>query len=87
LLGYGLALLVGFDAGSGEPPSLGAALVIGLPAMAVAIAPGLGALIYGVRAGRGRQWAGWVAAAVGALSVVYWVTVTFVGLIFEAAIA
>jgi hypothetical protein len=80
-LGYGIAILLGYDVPEEATPTLLEALVIGIPPLLVAIAPGLGALLLGIRS---RRAAGYVAAAVGALAVVYWVVVTAIGLIVLA---
>jgi hypothetical protein len=77
-LGYGMAMLLGYDVPEEATPSLAEALVISIPALLVAIAPGVGALLLGVRS---RRFTGYVAAAVGGLAIVYWVSVTAVGLI------
>jgi hypothetical protein len=53
--------------------------------MLVGIAPAAAALYFGVRAGRGRRYSGYVAAAIGALTVVYWLVATVAGLIMVAA--
>lgn len=83
-LGYGIALLLGYDVPEESTPSLGAALLISVPAMLVAIAPAAGAVYFGIRAGLARRFTGYVAAAIGALAVVYWVVVTIAGLISVA---
>lgn len=80
-LGYGIALLLGYDVPEESTPSLGAALLIGIPPMIVAIAPAAAALYFGIRAGRGRRYSGYVAAAIGALTIVLWVVTTIAGLI------
>jgi hypothetical protein len=80
-LGYGIAVLLGYDVPEASTPSLVAALVISIPALVVALAPALAALLYGIRAGRGGRYSGYVAAAVGALAAVYWVVGTAISLI------
>jgi len=77
-LGYGIAVLLGYDVPEEATPSLVEALVIGIPPMLVALAPGVGALLLGIRS---RRFAGYVAAAIGALAAVYWVVVTAIGMI------
>jgi len=65
LVGYGMAMLLGYSVPEEADPPLGAALLISLPALAISIAPGLAALYFGVRAGLGGRFGGYVAAAVG----------------------
>jgi hypothetical protein len=83
-IGYGMAVLLGYAEPEGTNPPLGAALLISLPAMLVAIAPAAAALYFGVRAGLGRRFSGYLAGAIGALAVVYWVVVALAGLISAA---
>lgn len=83
-LGYGIAVLLGYSVPEEATPGLGAALLIGVPAMLVAIAPAGAAVYFGIRAGLARRVTGYVAAAIGALAVVYWVVLTFAGLISVA---
>lgn len=83
-IGYGIAVLLGYDVPESATPSLGAALVISIPAMLVGMAPAAAALYFGVRAGRGRRYSGYVAAAIGALTVVYWLVTTVASLIILA---
>lgn len=83
-LGYGIAVLLGYSVPEEATPGLGAALLISVPAMLVAIAPAAAALYYGVRAGLGRRFSGYVAAAIGALAVVYWLVTTVASLIVLA---
>ena len=52
--------------------------------MLVAMAPGAAALYFGIRAGRGRRYSGYVAAAIGALTIVYWLVTTVASLIILA---
>jgi hypothetical protein len=80
-LGYGIAVLLGYDIPEESTPSLAAALVISIPALVVALAPALAALLYGIRAGRGGRYSGYVAAGIGALATVYWVVGTAISLI------
>jgi hypothetical protein len=80
-LGYGIAVLLGYDVPEESTPGLVAALVISIPALVVALAPALAALYYGIRAGRGGRYSGFVAAAIGALAAVYWTVVTAISLI------
>jgi hypothetical protein len=80
-LGYGLAVLLGYDVPEDATPSLVEALIISIPPLLVALAPATGALLFGVRS---RRLAGYVAAAIGALAIVYWVVVTVIGLIVLA---
>ena len=83
-LGYGIAVLLGYDVPEQSTPTLGAALLISIPPLLVAVAPAVAALLYGIRAGRGGRYSGYVAAAIGALTTVYWVVVTAFGLIMLA---
>jgi hypothetical protein len=78
VLGYGLAIMLGYTVPEEATPSLLEALIISIPALLVAITPPTGALLLGIRS---RRVAGYVAAAVGALAIVYWVVVTAIGLI------
>ena len=82
-LGYGIAVLLGYDVPEEATPSLVAALVISIPPLLVAVAPALAALLLR-RPGRPAASAGYVAAAIGALAAVYWVVVTAIGLIILA---
>jgi hypothetical protein len=81
VLGYGIAILLGYDVPEAATPSLGAALLIGIPPLLVGVAPAIAALLFGIRAGRGGRYSGYVAAAIGALVTVYWVVATAAGLI------
>ena len=83
-IGYGIALLLGYDVPEEAKPSLAPALVISVPALLVALAPAAGALFYGVRAGRGGRLSGFVAAGIGGLAAVYWVVLTAISLISVA---
>ena len=84
LVGYGIAVLLGYGGTDQAPPPLGAALLITLPALLITIAPGLAALYFGIRAGIGRRFSGYVAAAIGALTVIYWVVVAFISVLIPA---
>jgi hypothetical protein len=84
LVGYGIATLLGYGGLDQEPPPLGAALLITLPAVIIAIAPGLAALYFGIRAGIGRRFSGYVAAAIGGLSIAYWVVGAFISVLIPA---
>jgi len=81
VIGYGMAMLLGYGVPEEADPPLGAALLISLPSLAVAVAPGLGALYFGIRSGIGGRVAGYVAAAIGGLSVVFWAVITMMALI------
>jgi hypothetical protein len=83
-VGYGIALLLGYDVPEGADPPLGAALLISLPALAIAVVPGIAALRFGVRGGIGGRFSGYIAAGIGALSIVYWVVLTMIGIIARA---
>ncbi|MCX6433878.1 MAG: hypothetical protein NTX29_14270 [Actinobacteria bacterium] len=84
LVGYGIATLLGYtDSEQGSPP-VGAALLIRIPALAIAAAPGTATLYFGVRAGQGRRFSGYLAAAIGALTIVYWVVVAVISVLNPA---
>ena len=83
VVGVVIARLLGYGDPEVSPP-LGAALLITLPTLAISIAAPLGALLYGVRAGVGGRVAGYVAAAIGGLILVFWVTITMMALINRA---
>lgn len=83
-IGYGIALALGYGVPQDLPPPLGAALLIAIPAVVVAAAPGVAALIVGVRAGRGGRYSGYLAAGIGALSVAYWLVVVVASVIDSA---
>lgn len=84
LVGYGIAVLLGYGGTDQAPPPFGAALLIALPALLIAIAPGLAALYFGIRAGTGRRFSGYVAAAIGGLTIVYWVVVAVISVLSPA---
>lgn len=81
LVGYGIAVLLGYPVPEEAEPPLGDALLIAVPALIVMVAPALGALYVGLRAGRGGRSLGYVAAGLGALAVVYWTVVTMMSVI------
>ena len=83
LLGFATARLLGYD-DPDVPPPLVPALLITLPALAISIAPPLAAVYVGVRAGLAGRFAGYLAAAVGGLIVVFWTTITMMALINRA---
>lgn len=74
-VGYGIAVALGYGVPNDLPPPLGDALLIAVPALLIAAAPGVAALVVGIRAGRGGRFSGYLAAAIGTLSIVYWVVV------------
>ncbi len=76
VVGYGISAALGYAGADADTPPLWAALVITIPALAISIAPGLAALYFGVRAGRQGRFSGYLAATIGALSVVFWVVIT-----------
>ena len=83
LVGFLTARLLGYDDPDASPP-LVPALLITLPALAISIAPPLAAVYFGVRAGVGGRFAGYLAAALGGLVVVFWATITMMALINRA---
>ena len=83
LVGFMTARLLGYD-DPDVPPPLVPALLITLPALAISIAPPLAAVYVGVRAGMAGRFAGYLAAAVGGLIVVFWATITMMALINRA---
>jgi hypothetical protein len=83
VVGVLIARLLGYSDPDVSPP-LGAALLITLPALALSIAAPVGALYFGVRAGTGGRMAGYAAAAIGGLIVVFWVTITMMAIINRA---
>lgn len=76
LLGYGIASALGYAGADAPTPPVGAALLISVPALVVSIVPGCAALYFGIRAGMGRRFSGYLAAALGGLSVAFWVVIT-----------
>lgn len=84
LVGYGIATLLGYTEPEQGSPPVGAALLISIPALVIAAAPGTAALYYGIRAGQGRRFSGYLAAAIGALTVVYWVVVSVMSVLNPA---
>jgi hypothetical protein len=81
LVGEAITALLGYGLTHEQPMPLAAELAVGLPALAVAVLPGLAATVFGLRARRAGHRAGILPAAIGALSVLYWVVLTVVGLI------
>jgi hypothetical protein len=79
----GIARLLGYPDPEVTPP-LGAALLITVPALLISIAPPLAAIAYGIRGGLGGRFSGYAAAGLGALIVVFWVTIAFMALIARA---
>lgn len=80
-VGYGIALLLGYAEPEAGTPPLGAALLISIPTLVIAVLPGLSAAYVGIRAGRHGRWDGYLAAGLGALSVVFWVFITTAALV------
>lgn len=80
LLGVVIARLLGYTDPE-VPPPLGAALLIAVPTLVVSVAAPVASLFYGVRAGMGGRAAGYAAAAIGGLIVVFWATITMMALI------
>lgn len=71
LTGEGLISLLGYDASGAEVVPVGAALLAGVPAMLILMAPAAAAVWYGYRGYRaGREAArlpAWIGAAVGVM--------------------
>ena len=84
LVGYLMAGLLGYAGADAPTPPVWAAIVISVPALLVSISPGVAALYFGIRAGLAGKFMGYVAAALGALSVVFWVVVTTTAIISTA---
>lgn len=83
LVGFVIARLLGYG-DPDVPPPIVPALLITLPALAISISAPLAAVYFGVRAGMGGRFAGYAAAAVGGLVVVFWATITMMALINRA---
>lgn len=71
LLGEALVSAQGFEVGSDEFPPLGVALLAGLPALVIVMAPAVLAIVLGLRARRQGASTGWIPALIGALVAAY----------------
>ena len=80
-VGYAISTLLGHNAPEASDPPLGDALLITIPTLIVAIVPGLSAVFFGIRAGRGGRLVGYLAAALGGLTVLFWVFITVMALV------
>ena len=79
-VGVGIARLLGYGDPEVAPP-LGPALLITLPTLLISIAPPAAAVFYGVRAGTRGRLAGYGAAAIGGLTILFWVAITTMALV------
>jgi hypothetical protein len=70
VVGEGLVSVLGYQSGSQEPVPVGPALLAGVPALLILIAPGVAAVHYGRRADRAGRREAIVPAWIGGLTVV-----------------
>ena len=80
-LGYGISMLLGYAVPEAATPPLGDALLISVPTLVVAVLPGISAMFFGIRAGRGGRPVGYLAAVLGGLTVAFWVFTTVAALV------
>lgn len=66
VVGDGVLTMLGYPSGSEDTAPIGYALLVGIPAMALAISPGVAAYVFGMRARRGGIGSGIVPAVIGA---------------------
>jgi hypothetical protein len=71
LIGEGLIGLQGFESGSGQTPPVAAILLAAIPAVLVAFAPAVCAIVFGFRARRHGVGVGVVPAGLGIVAVAY----------------
>ena len=83
-VGYGIASMLGYAGADAPRPPLGPALLITIPTLVVAVIPGISSLFFGIRAGRGGRIVGYLAAALGGLTVLFWLFITVAALINRA---
>ena len=81
LLGDALVSAQGVEVGSEELPPLRVALLAGLPALVIVLAPAVMAIVLGLRARHQGASTGWIPALIGALVVVYAVLANSVSLV------
>lgn len=70
IVGEGLITILGFESGAEDPPPVGPALLAGIPALLILIAPGIAAVFYGRCACRADRRNANVPAWIGGLAVV-----------------
>ena len=75
-IGYGIASMLGYAGADAPRPPLGPALLITIPTLVVAVIPGVSAVFFGIRAGRGGRVVGYLAAVLGALTIAFWLFIT-----------
>ena len=80
-VGYAIASMLGYAGSDAPRPPLGPAMLITIPTLVVAVIPGVSAVFFGIRAGRGGRPAGYLAAILGGLSVLFWLFITMAALI------
>lgn len=80
VVGEGLITLQGYDAAA--VPPIGARLLAAVPALLITVAPGIGAIVLGLRAFRAGRRPGRIAAAVGLLIVVAVVGINLLAAVF-----
>ncbi|HET9647154.1 MAG TPA: hypothetical protein VFP34_02865 [Microlunatus sp.] len=68
VVGEGLITLQGYDAAA--VPPIGARLLAAVPALLITVAPGIAAIVLGLRASRAGRRSGRIAAIVGLVIVV-----------------
>lgn len=66
LLGEGVLGMLGYPSGPQDSTPVGYALLVGIPAVAIAITPGVAAYVFGMRARRGGVASGIFPAVIGA---------------------
>ena len=76
LVGYGIASVLGYAGADAPIPPLGPALLIAIPTLIVAVIPGISAVVFGIRAGRGGRPVGYLATVLGALTIAFWLFIT-----------
>jgi uncharacterized membrane protein len=80
VVGEGLISLLGYQSGSQQPVPVGPALVAGVPALLILIAPGVAAVHYGRRAYRAGRREAAVPAWIGGVTAVVVVVQNFLAL-------
>jgi hypothetical protein len=81
LVGEGLLSALGYESGSETPVPIGPALLAGLPALLILIAPGIAAVYFGRRAYRAGRRDAEVPAWIGGVVVVVMVAQNLLGLV------
>ena len=82
LLGEGALSLLEYETGSGEAAPLGYALLVGLPAVAIAVAPGVVAWFYGSRARHAGDEKGLAPAVIGATAAAAFLVLNLAAVVF-----